>query len=251
MNNDNRIITVAFGLCFALALFVAAHAQNGNNPTGGGGGGAATCGSTANGICYNNSGAFASDGNLTYAGSGVVNALELVRPSGAGIKLDVFGGNNGVDFDNNIAHLGGVWNQGAGQIVYNIVSSGWYGWVAGSDITQPVDTAFKRIAPGSIGIVGGSAPTLSSCGTGTPTVLTGSDDSDGEITEGTTVSGCVVTMANTSYAQKPSCVVAFPAMSLVTAQTYVVGFSGGTVTLTISNITGSGFKFNYHCRYFS
>jgi hypothetical protein len=94
-------------------------------------------------------------------------------------------------------------------------------------------------------------PALTSCGTGSPALLSGSTDMAGQVTEGTTTTGCVVTMGKTNYGQAPSCVVTFQSISAATPPGYTIGFSTGTVTITVTNVNGTGLKFNYHCIYFS
>ncbi len=146
----------------------------------------------------------------------------------------------------------GTGNGLAAYMSFNVAGTG----TAGSTLNNYVEAA-RAITTGFIvkpvlySQTAGAAPALTSCGGGTPAVLTGSTDMAGEVTEGTSISGCTVTMAATTYGQKPSCVVTPQTESLVTAFNYTIGFSSGTVTITVTNVTGSGFVFNYNCTYFS
>lgn len=85
-----------------------------------------------------------------------------------------------------------------------------------------------HLAPGL-----GTAPTVSSCGTGSPTVASGSTDVAGRLTEGTSAAGCTLTFAN-AFATAPFCT--------VTSQTQLAAFAFtvSTSAITITNTSTSG-----------
>lgn len=85
----------------------------------------------------------------------------------------------------------------------------------------------------------GSAPSLSSCGTGSPSIV--GDDKDGTVTMGTSATGCTITFA-AAYTGTPNCTVIWQANPLA-AQSYTVSNSAITTVQTST----SGNKLNYHC----
>lgn len=85
----------------------------------------------------------------------------------------------------------------------------------------------------------GTIPTLSTCGT-SPTIRSGSTDTSGEITEGTTAAGCTITFAS-AKTNIPFCVVT--SQTQLAAFTYVLSTTAITITMTVT----SGNKINYHC----
>ena len=85
----------------------------------------------------------------------------------------------------------------------------------------------------------GALPTLSACGT-SPSITTGSTDTRGAITEGTTATGCTIAFA-TAYATAPVCVVSSPNGILPTS------YSASTTALTIANASATGDQFTYAC----
>lgn len=87
---------------------------------------------------------------------------------------------------------------------------------------------------------GATAPTLTSCGTGSPAVV-GSNVA-GTVTTGTTATGCVVTFA-TAFALAPICVVS----SQVAPGTSTPAYSVSTTALTWVQASQSGAKFDYIC----
>ena len=88
-------------------------------------------------------------------------------------------------------------------------------------------------------IAGGtSPPVLTSCGTG-PSIL--GDDKDGQVTMGTTATGCVITFA-AAYTATPLCVVIWQATPLA-SQSYAVS----NTALTLTQTSTSSNKVNYHC----
>lgn len=87
---------------------------------------------------------------------------------------------------------------------------------------------------------GATAPTLSSCGTGSPSVV-GSNVA-GTITIGTSATGCVATFA-TAYSLAPSCVVTSQTAPATTTPAYTVSASA----ITITQASNSGNKYDYVC----
>ena len=85
----------------------------------------------------------------------------------------------------------------------------------------------------------GTAPVGSACGT-TPTVASGSTDTRGSVTEGTTATGCVITFA-AAYASAPFCVVSSPNGAPLT------GYTTSTAALTITNASATGDDFTWEC----
>lgn len=84
----------------------------------------------------------------------------------------------------------------------------------------------------------GAAPALTSCGTGSPTIL--GSDAAGTITEGTTASGCTVTF-NLAYSAAPHCAVT--TRSLLVSFAYTVSASA----ITITNTATTGDVIDYVC----
>ena len=87
---------------------------------------------------------------------------------------------------------------------------------------------------------GATAPTLSSCGTGSPSVV-GSNVA-GTITVGTSATGCVATFA-TAYALAPICNITSQTAYATTTPAYSVSASAITITQTST----SGNKYDYIC----
>lgn len=86
---------------------------------------------------------------------------------------------------------------------------------------------------------GGSAPALSSCGTGSPTI-SGTDHA-GLVTAGTAATGCVITF-NIAYTSTPYCTVTWQGTPLL-SQSYVVS----TTAITLTQTSTSGDLINYVC----
>jgi hypothetical protein len=84
-----------------------------------------------------------------------------------------------------------------------------------------------------------TSPILSSCGTA-PSVL--GSDSHGEVTIGSTATGCTITFAS-AYRSAPVCTVTNQSMSIVNAMTYTIS----TTTLTVSQTGLGGAKVDYIC----
>lgn len=92
-------------------------------------------------------------------------------------------------------------------------------------------------------IFSGPSPSVANCGAGA-TILTGSTDQRGVITEGTLATGCQIILAGTYSTLPFSCVVtAFTAVNMGAQPT----ISGSTVTLTIVNASLSGTQASYIC----
>lgn len=83
-------------------------------------------------------------------------------------------------------------------------------------------------------------PALTACGT-TPVLATGSTDSAGTITMGTTATGCVITFG-TAYAAVPSCTVTWQATPLA-SQSYTVT----TTAITTVQTSTTNNLLNYTC----
>jgi hypothetical protein len=91
----------------------------------------------------------------------------------------------------------------------------------------------------SVPAPGRAPPSLSGCGTGSPAIV--GDDKAGQVTMGTTATGCVITFA-TPWNTAPFCVVQWQGTPL-TAQNYTVS---ATAITTVQTST-SGNILNYHC----
>jgi hypothetical protein len=87
---------------------------------------------------------------------------------------------------------------------------------------------------------GGSAPAVSSCGTGSPTIDAHATDSSGTVTVGTVATGCTVTFA-VAYATWNHCRVT--SQSAVSGLTYAYTLSAITVS---ASVLGAD-KFDYSC----
>jgi hypothetical protein len=98
--------------------------------------------------------------------------------------------------------------------------------------------ASKLTVKGHIG-TDGLAPALTSCGT-SPSIVTGSTDTAGEVTEGTISTGCTITF-QTAYARAPFCTATGQAGLVFT---YTISASA----LTITNVGAlSSTAVDYHC----
>lgn len=90
------------------------------------------------------------------------------------------------------------------------------------------------------GLGSGSLPVLSACGT-TPTLATGSTDTAGTVTMGTSATGCVITFG-TAYTAAPTCTVTWQATPLA-SQSYTVT----TTAITTVQTSTSNNILNYTC----
>lgn len=104
--------------------------------------------------------------------------------------------------------------------------------------TKTAIEALRVDGAAHVGNPGASVPVITSCGT-TPSAATGSDMA-GQVTEGTTATGCTITFAVT-YAAAPFCVVGL--------QTQVAAFSYtlSTSAITVTNTSTSNDKINWVC----
>lgn len=84
-----------------------------------------------------------------------------------------------------------------------------------------------------------TAPVLTSCGTGSPTIV--GSDTAGTITMGTSATGCIATF-NVSYTSAPHCTVTWRATPLL-SQSYVVA----AATITLTQTSASGNLVDYVC----
>lgn len=87
-----------------------------------------------------------------------------------------------------------------------------------------------------------ASPTLSSCGTGSPTVV--GTDYYGQVTEGTSATGCVLNFQNT-FTQAPYCV-----FSWYTAAPSTVVASSSVSAFSLTHGSASASVFDYHCKGF-
>jgi hypothetical protein len=87
--------------------------------------------------------------------------------------------------------------------------------------------------------VGTTAPALTSCGSGSPAII--GDDKAGQVTMGTSATGCVITFA-TAYVSAPFCVVDWIATPLA-SQSYAVT----NTAITLTQTSTSGNKAIYFC----
>lgn len=83
-----------------------------------------------------------------------------------------------------------------------------------------------------------AVPAITSCGT-SPSTARGTDFG-GEVTEGTTATGCTITFAN-AYTTAPFCVVSLQTQLLAFAYTI------STTAITVTNTSASGDKINWIC----
>jgi hypothetical protein len=95
-------------------------------------------------------------------------------------------------------------------------------------------------APTHVATAQATAPALTSCGGGTPTI-TGTDEA-GIVTMGTSASGCVITF-NVAYTGTPFCVVQWIATPLA-SQSYVTA----NVAITTTQTSTSSNVLQYICR---
>jgi hypothetical protein len=86
----------------------------------------------------------------------------------------------------------------------------------------------------------GTAPVLSACGGGTPTIV--GNDMHGTVTMGTSASGCVITFAG-SFGSQPNCTVTWRATPLA-SQSYAVT----TAAITLTQTSTSSNVVDYQCR---
>lgn len=119
---------------------------------------------------------------------------------------------------------------------------GWATTLSGAYTFSNALVTFGNAAgtPTHIATAQTTAPALTSCGTGSPTI-TGTDEA-GIVTMGTSATGCVITF-NVAYTGTPFCVVTWIATPLA-SQSYVTSNAAITTTQT----SASGNKLQYICR---
>jgi len=164
----------------------------------------------------------------TTAGSviGLSRFVHIVGTAGntAGFEIGVTGGNT--------------------SAVYLSTDGATFGAIATS-INMPL--SFQTSSTARLSIIGnathlapsGTAPALTACGGGSP-AITGSDVA-GEVTMGTTATGCVITF-NVAYVAAPYCTVSWQATPLA-SQSYTVS----TTAITTVQTSTSSNKINYTC----
>jgi hypothetical protein len=87
-----------------------------------------------------------------------------------------------------------------------------------------------------------TVPVLSACGT-SPTINASSTDNAGQVTEGTTATGCVITFG-TAYVSTPWCVVG---IANVAPATSAMTYSVSNAAITVVNASATGDVINYVC----
>lgn len=211
-----------------------------------GSGGAGTPGAPVNSVQYNSASAFAGSANFNYSGSSLT-VLNPVNISGAVI----IGTNSAVatvqSAQQNIVATGATTNivcfstSATGPCSVSVSTAAP---IAPSDyrltISSPPTgvTTFGVQYDGHL-ISSGTAPVLTSCGTGP---LIDGTDAAGTVTGGTGSTGCTITFAE-PYGTDPHCTVTEQTMSLVNAFGYTHSASNIVVTQTG---LGTG-KFDYTC----
>jgi hypothetical protein len=91
-----------------------------------------------------------------------------------------------------------------------------------------------------IGLGSTTAPVLTGCGTGSPTIV--GNDMAGTVTTGTTATGCVVTF-NSAKSAVPACVVTHQVAPATSTPAYTVT----ATAITVVQASQTGNKFNYVC----
>lgn len=111
---------------------------------------------------------------------------------------------------------------GAGNVYASLLQL--QAWVFGGDASR----------------TGVTAPALTSCGTGSPTIS--GNDFAGTVTVGTSATGCVITF-NTAYSVAPTCV----ATSRTAPGTTTPAYTVSTTALTLTQASTSGNLWDYVC----
>jgi hypothetical protein len=242
----NKIATAAFGLCFALALFAAAHSQNGGNPTGGGGGGTITAASTPTSGCTDTSFIWSSSSVVACGGelkvfSGVVgtdSSHSFQTPTGRGFianasngRMSFISNSNG----NNFFGIGAVGNDGA-CLGYN---------ASGIGSTIACVLSWSDGTGSGVGLAthinyNGASPVVSACGTGSPAIDANATDSSGTVTIGTVATSCTITFA-APYTTFVHCTIS----SQTTVSGLAYSYTISAITLSASVLGGD--KIDYKC----
>lgn len=164
---------------------------------------------------------------MMYVNSGVATSTVL-RPNQGIITTGMFA-TNGLLF--RIRAAAPIVFSGNSTEYMRISPAGFMGLATSSP-------ASRLTVNGHIG-TDGALPVVSSCGT-SPNIIVGSTDTAGEITEGTSATGCTITFS-ASYARPPFCT--------VTSQSglkFSYGISASAISITNIGLL-SGTKINYHC----
>lgn len=121
------------------------------------------------------------------------------------------------------------------NILTKLVSS-----IAALAITAGISFAAYQASVDGIGLGSTTAPALSGCGGGSPTIS--GNDMAGTVTTGTSATGCVVTF-NSAKSAVPNCVVSHQ----VAPATSTMAYSVTATAITVVQANQSGVKFNYVC----
>lgn len=180
---------------------------------------------------------------LTVVGTSAQTILQArnstAGTAGQGLTLDAGGsiaGTSNLAGGNLTLQSGISTGTGSSSLIFKTAD---VGASASTDNTRTTKATLDN--KGHLGFANTTAPTVGSCGGGSPAVASGSTDTAGELTEGTTATGCTLTFANSGYTTAPKCV--------VSAQTQFVAFAYtiSTTAITITNTSASGAKVNWIC----
>lgn len=144
-------------------------------------------------------------------------------------------------------YIGSTKPSGA-SIVSQSLKFGYYDAAsAGQNLTISALAGYAKVN-GSTGVNGvsvnahylntSSAPSLTSCGSGSPSVATGSSNSSGQFTTGTAGTACTITFAN-AYPTHAFCTISNASASAGTPYVSAQSKSAFTVTSTVANKTYS------------
>lgn len=129
----------------------------------------------------------------------------------------------------------GTGTGAGGNLIWQVAPAGGSGSSQNSFIQAMVIDSLGHIRVGN-----NTAPALTSCGGGSPAII--GDDTAGEVTMGTTATGCVITF-NKAYAAAPLCTLNWQATPLA-SQSWTVS----TTAITTVQTSTSSNKLNYICR---
>ena len=161
----------------------------------------------------------AGDGFFPGPGSFAANTPQIYTASTYGLVLTAGASASGYDI--------GMFGRAGAELFVNVAAS--------ADIRIVGDSGANQ---GHIR-TGASPPALTSCGTGSPAIV--GSDTAGQVTMGTSATGCVLTF-NVAHTNTPYCVVTWQNTPLA-SQSYTV--SNTAITLTQTSTSGN--KANYHC----
>jgi hypothetical protein len=181
-------------------------------------------------FCYPGSGTGACLGKTSPSiTSPVITGTETLNSGSANITSQTYTNSNyGIGIDStDIVIYGGAGSAGAGV---SLKAQGGAGGTNG--------TILLRAQPAGIGYISTTIPTVT--GTGAPTIATGSTDSVGEVTAGTTATSVVITFSSVKT-NAPFCTVTD--QSTLASFTYTISTSAITITQTAN----SGNKIDYIC----